>query len=113
MAFLHLAEGALGLRVDRGLAGKCLPPTDDGVDVARIELQPVADPAGTLGRNHGRATTEEWVQNEVIAGGAVHDRVRDHGNRFHRGMEAGARLLTVAVKGAHARILPDVRAVAS
>src|SRR5205823_1000775 len=47
--------------VTRGAAGQRLPAADDRVDIGAIELQPVAAPAGALGRDHRRAAAKKGV----------------------------------------------------
>ena len=65
-------------------AGQCLPAADNRIDIGRVELQPVAAPAGALGGDHRRAAAEKGVQHDLTAGGAVEDRVGDHRHRLYR-----------------------------
>src|SRR5271155_6217466 len=95
-------------------AGQRLPAADNRVDVGRIELQPVAAPAGALGGDHGGAAAEKGVEHNVAAGRAVEDRVRDHchrgGGRMQRQQIA---FLAAPGEGIDPRIMPDISSVAT
>ena len=48
--------------------GQRLPAADRRVDVGRVELQPIAAPAGALGGDQGRAAAEKGVQHNLVPG---------------------------------------------
>src|SRR5580692_11493753 len=94
-------------------AAQLLPAADDRVDVAGVELQPVASPAGTLGGDQCRAAAEEGVEHDVAASRGVEDRVGDHRHRFDRRVERQEiALLAAAGEGVGPGIAPDIAPVA-
>ena len=68
------------------VAGIGLPAANDGIDIKRVKFEAVTAPAGTLRRHYGGSATEEVVEHDIPARGAVHDRVGDQRGRFHRRM---------------------------
>src|SRR6185295_8306511 len=94
--------------------GQRLPAANDRVDVAGVELQAVAAPAGALGRDHGRTAAEKAVEYDVAASRTVEDRVSDQRHRFDRWVQCQQiALLTAAGEGIGPGIVPDVAAVAA
>ena len=63
--------------MSRFAAGEGLPATHDRIDVLRIDLESITTAAGALCRNHGRATAEETIEDDVAPGRGIHDRVGD------------------------------------
>jgi len=55
-------EGAAALGVNRAIAGKGLPAPHDYVGVERIDFEPVAAAAGTLGGDYRGAVADEGIQ---------------------------------------------------
>jgi hypothetical protein len=51
----QLVEAQTGLRMDRLLGVEPIPALDRDVDIARVQLERTAHPAGLLGRNDGRS----------------------------------------------------------
>src|SRR5712671_1589075 len=95
-----------------GVAGQLLPSADNRIDIARIELRPVAAPAGALGRDHRGAAAEEPVEHDVAAGGAVEDRVGDQAHRLYRRVQCQeVPLLGLARERVGPGVLPDIAAV--
>src|SRR5205085_1129984 len=116
IGYLHPAgevvEAAAGIGMPGGVAGQLLPATDNRIDIARIELRPVAAPAGALGRDHRRAAAEETVEHDVAAGGAVEDRVGHQAHRLHgRVQRQQVSLLGLARERVGPGVLPDIAAV--
>jgi len=68
----------------RGCARIGLPAPHDDIDVERIELEPIAPAAGTLGRHQGCAAAEEGIEDDIAAVGAVENHVGDRSDRLYR-----------------------------
>src|SRR5580704_12953449 len=93
--------------------GQRLPAVDDRIDIAGVELQPVAAPAGALGGDQRRATAEKGVEHDVATGRAVEDRVSDHGHRLDRRMQRQENaLLAAAGEGVGPGMVPDIASIA-
>ena len=73
----------------------------------RIELDPVAAPAGPFGSEQGSSASSKRVQNNSTSLRAVEDGVADEGKWFRRGVSGEGRF-SVLSEAAHAGILPDV-----
>jgi len=95
------------------VAGQDLPAANGGIDIAWIELQRAAAPAGALGRDHRRAAAEKGVEHDLAARRAVEDRIGDHRHRLDRRVQGQEiALATAAGKGIGAGIVPHIAAVA-
>ena len=97
----------------RDPAGQCLPAADDRVDIKRIELQPVATPAGALGGDQRGAAAEKGVEHDLAAGRAVEDRIGNQRDRFDgRVQRQQVALVAASAEGIATRIPPHIAAVA-
>ncbi len=96
------------------IAGLCLPASDDGVDVERIDLEAIAAPANAL-RGHQRAAApHKRIEDEITAGGAVEDRIGNKFDGLHRRMQRQqVAFLGAASQRVGARVVPDIAAVAT
>src|SRR6185437_13564591 len=65
-----------------------LPTPHDCVDVARIQFEAEAAPAGALGRDHRSAAAKKAVEHDITASGTIQDRIRDQSHRFHGRMQS-------------------------
>src|SRR4051794_39285080 len=89
--------------LDCFLACEGFPSHRGDVDVSRIDLDSVADPAGPLGGNERAATSEKEVAHHIARLRAVLYRSFNEGQRLHRRVEA---------VGVLALDLPDLTLVA-
>lgn len=64
------------------LAGEALPAPDGEINVCGSQLDPIADAAYTLCRDQSRATTEEWVENDVAARRGIEDGIGHQRDSF-------------------------------
>src|SRR5271154_3103760 len=97
----------------RGRAGICLPATNDGVDVNRIELDPVTAPPGALSGDYRGAAAKKRVEHDVAPLGAIQNRIRDQRDRLNGRMQCEQiALVAVASESVGAGIVPYVSAVA-
>ena len=95
-------------------AGLCLPTADNRVDLSRIELQPVAAPAGALGGDQRRAAAEKGVEHDITAGRAVEHRIRDHCHRLYgRVQRQQITFLAATGEGIDPGVVPDIAAIAA
>ena len=69
------------------LAGKALPTSDDGVDIAGVELQSIAVAAGPLSREYGGATAKKTVQHNFSSAATVQDSVSHQRDRLRGRMQ--------------------------
>src|SRR5947209_18700989 len=92
-----------------------LPPLDRDIDVLRVELDSIADPADTFSREQRAAGPKEAVEHDVAAGRTIQNRICDQSNRLYRGVQSQEVVFTVlfAVRGVDAGLFPHVRAVPS
>ena len=98
----------------RLVAGPSLPAADNRVDVDRIELQPVAAPAGAVGSDHGGAAAEKGVEHDLTAGRAVEHRIRDHCHRLYgRVQRQQITFLAATGEGIDPGVVPDIAAIAA
>ena len=112
LAVTRLCQKRLaGLDMRRSLARGKFIPTDDDVDIERIELDAAANAASLLGGDEGRARAEERVDDDVAPVGQVQQRVLDHRGRLDGRMVLKA-WGGVGAKRGGAGIGPDVRAPA-
>ena len=96
------------------IASKRLPATDDCVDVKWIYLEPVTAAPGALCRDDCRAAAEKSIQHDIPSRSAIHYRVCNQGDGFHRWMEREQiALVARSGKGIRAGIIPDVAPVAA
>src|SRR5215469_16859775 len=96
------------------VSGKGLPAPDDGIDVARIELQSVTAPAGSLRRHDGGAATHKGIKDNVAPGRAIHDGVGHQGDRLHgRVQRKEIALFSRSTRTIHSRVVPDIAAMAA
>ena len=65
-----------------------LPPLDRDIDVLRVELDSIADPADTFSREQRAAGPKEAVEHDVAAGRTIQDRVGDKRNRLYRRVQS-------------------------
>jgi hypothetical protein len=74
-------------------------PTDDGVDVIRINLDPEAASPCSFGSNDGRAATGKRIENNVAAFGAIENCVSYEGCGLDRWMHGklGIPILSKAI----------------
>ncbi len=109
---------AHGSEVEVGVGVFCfdaiyrLESTDYGVDVVRIDLDPIAVPSGFLGCDQGGAAPCKSIENDSIALGAIENCVGYEGYGLDRGMH-GKLGLPIAAKGVLASVIPDVATVAT
>src|SRR6266851_3809212 len=109
----ELAEASAACTVACALAGVGLPATDDSVDIERVELEPVAAPAGAFGRDYGGAAAEKAVKYDIAARRRVHDRIRHQCSGFDGGMQCKQiAFLSGPRERAGARVLPHICPVA-
>src|SRR5215471_3107124 len=93
-------------------ASQFLPAAHDRIDIERIELQPVAAPAGALSGDHRRAAAEKGVEHDVGTRRTVEYRIGDQRYRLHGRMQRREIALRAAsAKGIAARVPPDIAAV--
>src|SRR2546423_1920186 len=93
-------------------AGQFLPAANDRIDITRVELQPTAAPAGTLGGDHRRAAAEKAVEHDVAARRAVEDRIGDHRHRLYRRVQRRQIAFAASGKGIGPGVSPNIGAVA-
>src|SRR6202521_1230648 len=111
---LEFAKASPGHGVPGTIARERLPAPDDGVDVAGIDLEPVAASARALGRDHRGAAAEETVEHDVAARRAVEDRVGDERDRLHRRMQREQiAFVRRAAEGIRAAVVPNIRTMAT
>ena len=75
-----------------------LESTDYGVDVVRIDLDPIAMPSGFLSRDQGGAAPSKSVENDLTALGTIENCVGYEGDWLDRGVH-GKLGLPVVAKG--------------
>src|SRR4051794_16721332 len=64
-------------------ASERLPALHDDIDVLRIKLDQTRASASTFGRDHGRAGSAEWIEDDMPALGRVSDGTFDKRDRLH------------------------------
>ena len=89
-----------------------LESTDYGVDVVRIDLDPIAVPSGFLGCDQGGAAPSKSIENDSIALGAIENCVGYEGYWLDRGVH-GKLGLPIVAKGVLASVIPNVATVAT
>ena len=89
-----------------------LESTDYGVDVMRIDLDPIAMPSSFFSRDQSGAAPGKSVENNSIALGAIENRVSYEGYGLDRRVH-GKLGLPIAPKSVLARVTPDVATVAT
>jgi hypothetical protein len=92
-----LVEGLAGHVEDRLEARVLRHASDRGVDVARLDLEPVPDATGPLRGEERRPRAGKAVEDDVPSAGAVEDRVGDEPNGFHRRVH-GERLVAIGAE---------------
>jgi hypothetical protein len=92
--------------------GDVLPTTYGGINVPRLKLQGVCNPAHLLGGQDGRARAGELIEHCLALRGGVQQSVSDQRGGLC-GRVGGERLHAAAGEGVHARISPDVGPVAA
>src|SRR5258708_6431446 len=107
--FLNFVEGAsrdgiLCIQTAQGL------PTPYGdINILGIQLNPIADAARALSRDHGRTTTQEDIQHNIASSGAIHHSVCDQGDGLYGGMKfQQIALLRRPREGIYPRVTPHV-----
>src|ERR1700736_3529964 len=90
----------------RGPPGEELPAAHDDVDIAGIELQTPADPAGHLGGDHTRARAEKRVIDRLAGPAVVDDRAAHALDRLLGAVPPALLALPAAVR-IHAGDFPD------
>src|SRR6516162_8695249 len=94
------------------VTGQDLPAANGGIDIAWIELQRAAAPAGALGRDHRGAAAEKGVEHDLAARRAVEDSIGNHRHRLDRRVQGQEiALLAAAGEGISAGITPDIAAM--
>ena len=63
-------------------SGQPLPTTNGDIDVERVKFDDPGDPAGPFCRQHGRAASAKWVEDDTVPTTAVADQIRNEGNRL-------------------------------
>jgi hypothetical protein len=76
----RVGAGQEGISLREGL-----PAPDRGIDIKWVELEAIAAPTNTLGRQDGRARSHERVEHNVAPPRAVAHRIR-HIGRALRGL---------------------------
>src|SRR5438270_9062145 len=67
--------------------GRDLPAQDRGIDIERIELQAMTDPAGALGGDQRRAAAEKGVEHNLTAAGTIPQCIGYQRHRLDRRMQ--------------------------
>src|ERR1700738_1567084 len=94
--------------------GQGLPAADNRVDVSRVELQPIAAPAGALGGDHGGPAAEKAIEHDLTTDRAVEDRIGDHCHRLHgRVHRQQIAFLAATGEGIDPGVVPDIAAIAA
>ena len=102
-------ERQTGIDVDGITTGEGLPAPDRDIDVARIDFESAGLPADPFGREQRRARATEGVEHNVVAVGAVFDRIGDESDR----LDGRVRAQVVHAPGAKrvdAGVFPDIGA---
>src|SRR5690606_18160533 len=71
---LHVRKGSIAAVEDRGRSRERLPPLDDDVAVARVDLHREADASDALRGDDGRAAAGEGLVDVIAALAVVDDR---------------------------------------
>src|ERR1700738_4414851 len=94
--------------------GQGLPAADNRVDVSRVELQPIAAPAGALGGDQGGPAAEKAIEHDLTTDRAVEDRIGDHCHRLHgRVHRQQIAFLAATGEGIDPGVVPDIAAIAA
>src|SRR3984893_12878667 len=80
------------------------------IAVGRIYLNPVAFPPGLFRRDQSRARADKSIEHNALAMRAIPEGISHHRHGFYGGMQG--QISAVAAKAVHARIVPDISAVA-
>src|SRR5262249_5109439 len=108
-----IIKAATADRVISSPTGQFLPAPDCGIDIGRIQLQPEAAGAGSVGRDDSRATAEKGVQDDVAARRAVKNGIGDQSYRLDgRAYRQQLTFFATAPERVCAGIVPDVAPVA-
>src|SRR5262245_33153789 len=76
----NLAKGQATVGMDGIPAGKGLPTSDGDIDVTRIQIHRTGLASDPFGRKEGGAGAAEGVDHNLVALGAVLDRIGDEGD---------------------------------
>src|SRR5262245_28663742 len=76
----NLAKGQTTVGMDGVAAGKGLPTPDRYIDVTRIQFHRTGLASDPFGRKQGRAGTAEGIDHNLVALGAILDRIGDEGD---------------------------------
>ena len=71
-------------------ARQALPALDRDVDVAGINLDQASSAPGLLGSDQSCASAPEWIEDDIIAVGAISDGVSNKRDRFDCRMQPKA-----------------------
>src|SRR5262249_46556146 len=82
---IDLIEALASAGVHSLTARVCLPASNSGVDIKRIDLHPVTTTTGALGGDEGGTAAEETVQNNVATRGAVENGIGHEAYGLHSG----------------------------
>src|SRR5215470_7727435 len=111
--------GTFGLQlfeIELGLGMYCLEPedllepADDGVGVVAIELDAIPASPGFLGRDEGRSTSGERIEDDAAALGAIQNRIGNHCDGLDRRVHDKI-VCAVFAKAGRSPVVPDVSAV--
>ncbi len=93
-------------------SGQLAEPLERQIDIPRLALDSEGPPTGAFRRNQRGAGTYEPIEHEPISVRAVEDCVFHQLDRLYRRMHAES-LVAAGAEAVHARISPNIRAVAS
>src|SRR6266511_1531888 len=83
----YFIEAPASADVNRVVAGVCLPAPNNGIDIQRVDLHPIATATSALGGNDGATAAEEAVQDDIAACRAVQNRVSHETHGLHGWMK--------------------------
>jgi hypothetical protein len=107
-----LLESQPVIDVDGVTTREGLPAPDCDIDIARIDFESAGLPADPFGREQRRARAAEGVEHDVVAVGAVFDRIGDERDRLHRRVRAQV-VHAAGAKRVGAGVFPDIGAGAA
>src|SRR5215470_7926455 len=116
MTCLRETLGLQLFEIELGLGMYCLEPKDflepanDGVGVVAIELDAISASSGFLGRDQGRSTSGERIEDDAAALGAIQNCIGNHCDGLDRRVHDKIAFAVFAKAGGSA-VVPHVGAV--
>src|SRR5262245_14479522 len=104
----NFIKGAPCAGVDGIPSRECLPAPNRDIDKTRFDLYRVTAPTNALGSHDRGPGARECVEDDVIATGAIPDRIRHHQDRFGCRMGFEVRH-PLGAEGIDAWMSPDIR----